>query len=263
MRCIHGKYPYRCRTGPCKGSIYCWVEQHNYWGKAKQNCRGCKGSGLCWVESHNNLGENKTRCKGCKGSALCWVEIHNHWGKQKQICKGCKGTKLCWDESHNNLGGQNQYCKGCKGSKLCWIESHNNLGKQKQLCKGCKGSALCKKHLKEFCRECDPIKHLTNLVRATIQYALEKKTKRSLDYLGCSGAVYRSYLEKQFKDGMTWENHGKGHGKWNIDHITPLMYIDETGNPPTQEEIERRLYYTNTQPLWYEENMEKGNRFVG
>ena len=99
--------------------------------------------------------------------------------------------------------------------------------------------------------------------RTIIRYALEKNPKRTLEYLGCSGEVYRSYLEKLFKDVMTWENHGKCHGKWNIDHITPLMYIDGNGNPPTQEEIERRLHYTNTQPLWYEDNMEKGNRFVG
>jgi len=99
--------------------------------------------------------------------------------------------------------------------------------------------------------------------RTIIRYALEKKTKRTQEYLGCSGAVYRSYLEKQFEGGMNWENHGGGPGKWTIDHIIPLMYIAENATPPTQEEIGRRLHYTNTQPLWYEENAPKGNRFVG
>ena len=239
MRCIHGKRPSICRTAPCKGSNFCWIEIHNHWGKLKQHCRGCKGSNFCWIESHNNL------------------------GKEKQHCKGCKGRGLCWDEEHNHLGGLKIHCKGCKGKALCWVKEHHNLGKRKDRCKGCKGSKLCKKHLKEFCRECNPIKHLTSLVGNRIRYALEKKTKRTLDYLGCSGAVYRSYLEEKFQDGMTWENRGKGHGKWNIGHITPLMYIDENCNPPTQEEIERRLHYTNTQPLWFEENAEKGNRFVG
>ena len=256
MPCVHGQYPSRCRAAPCKGSEFCWDESHNNVGKQKAYCKECKGSGLCWDESHNNVGKQKAYCKeckgsglcwdekhnnlgklkqyckGCKGPAFCWDEKHNNLGKIKQLCKGCKGSGLCWDESHNNLGKNKQHCKGCKGSALCWDESHNNLGENKQLCKGCKGSRLCKKHLKLSCRECDPIKHLTNLVRAIIRQALKTKTKRSLEYLGCSGEVYRSYLEKQFKDGMTWENHGKCHGKWNIDHITPLMYIDENGNPP-------------------------------
>ncbi len=51
-------------------------------------------------------------------------------------------------------------------------------------------------------------------------------------------------------------------GKWNIDHIIPLRYIDGNGNPPSQEEIGRRLHYKNTQPLWYEDNIKKGNRFT-
>ena len=186
-------------------------------------------------------------------------------GNFPSICRTdpCQGSSLCWIEEHNHLGKQKATCKVCKGSSLCWIEEHHHLGKEKGKCKGCKGKGLCQKHLKLWCRECEPIKHLTGLVRASIQYALETKTKRSLEILGCSGEFYHSYIENKFKDGMTWETHGKGQGKWNIDHIIPLMYIDENGNPPSQEEIERRLYYTNTQPLWYEENMDKGNRFIG
>ena len=239
MPCIHGNVPSHCRTSPCQGSIFCWDESHNHLGKLKAYCKGCEGVNLCWIESHHNLGKVKAHCKGCQGSSLCWIEEHNNLGKQKAICKGCKGVSLCW------------------------IEEHNHLGKQKQYCKGCKGVGLCPKHLKLFCRECDPFQHLMNLMRSRIRHALEKKTKRTQEYLGCSGKFYHSYLEHKFKDGMTWENHGTGPGKWNIDHIIPLQYIDENGNPPTQEEIERRLYYTNTQPLWFEENMEKGDRFIG
>ena len=311
MPCIHGNYPSRCRTSPCKGSIYCWIKEHDHVGKKKELCKGCKGtafcwndehkhvgkrkdyckgcrgSALCWIPEHKNLGLVKFLCKGCKGSALCWIPEHKNLGKRKQQCHGCKGSALCWDESHNNLGGQKIYCKGCEGSGLCWNREHKNLGKQKSFCKGCKGtglcwipehknlglvksickgcagSQLCKKHLKQFCKECHPIKYLIQMVRTHIKYALTNKSKHSLEYLGCTGEFYHSYLEEQFQDGMTWENHGAGHGNWNIDHIIPLMYLNERGEPPSQEEIESRLHYTNTQPLWYEDNMAKGNRFIG
>ena len=162
-------------------------------------------------------------------------------------------------------GNKPSWCRTapCKGSIYCWIEEHKNIGNRKDRCKGCKGSGLCKQHLKLWCKECNPIKYLIHLVSSGIKRAITNKDKHSLEYLGCTGEFYHSYLEEKFQDGMTWENHGAGPGMWNIDHITPLMYLNERGEPPSQEEIESRLHYTNTQPLWYEDNMAKGNRFIG
>jgi hypothetical protein len=70
--------------------------------------------------------------------------------------------------------------------------------------------------------------------------------------------TFKSHVEQQFTEGMTWDNHGNGEGKWNFDHRVPLLY----GNPD-QEEIERRMNYTNIQPLWAKDNQSKGNRFIG
>ena len=52
---------------------------------------------------------------------------------------------------------------------------------------------------------------------------------------------------------MTLENHGKGPGYWNIDHIIPLS------NAKTEEEIYELGHYSNLQPLWFEDNMRKFN----
>ena len=57
---------------------------------------------------------------------------------------------------------------------------------------------------------------------------------------------------------MSWENYGE----WHIDHITPIKY-KEDGVVPDLEEIILRLHYLNTQPMWAEENISKGNRFIG
>ena len=83
--------------------------------------------------------------------------------------------------------------------------------------------------------------------------AKAKKTKRTVHYLGCDIDTYKKYIEEQFEDGMTWENHGE----WHIDHIIPLKYTK------SETTIEDRLHYKNTQPLWGCENMEKGNRYIG
>ena len=101
-----------------------------------------------------------------------------------------------------------------------------------------------------------------NIVRTQINCALKAdKSKRSIEYLSCNIEDFKDHIEKQFEEGMTWENHGKSSSKtrrWEIDHITPLKYGD-----PTLEEVIERLHYTNTQPLWGDENTAKGNRYKG
>ena len=82
-----------------------------------------------------------------------------------------------------------------------------------------------------------------------------KKSKVSVEYLGIDIPSFKDYLQAQFKEGMTWENHGI---VWHVDHIIPLGYKN-----PDLEEVEARLHYTNCQPLWGPENMSKGNRYIG
>ena len=62
---------------------------------------------------------------------------------------------------------------------------------------------------------------------------------------------------------MNWDNHGQGEGRWNIDHIIPIKYPGAAGGEPTLEEVVARLHWTNCQPMWAEENIAKGNRFIG
>jgi len=69
---------------------------------------------------------------------------------------------------------------------------------------------------------------------------------------------FKDHLEPKFAKGMTWDNHGE----WHIDHIIPIKYAQD-GVPPSIKEICRRLHYTNTQPLWANDNISKGNRFTG
>jgi hypothetical protein len=72
--------------------------------------------------------------------------------------------------------------------------------------------------------------------------------------LGCALAFYRAYLESLFRPGMTWANHGrKG---WHIDHKKPCASFDLTD--PAQ--FKACFHYTNTQPLWWNDNLSKGDR---
>ena len=70
------------------------------------------------------------------------------------------------------------------------------------------------------------------------------------DIIGCDEIVLKEHLEKQFVDGMSWDNYRE----WEVDHIIPLGISD------TQEEYEKNSHYTNIQPLFKQDNRDKSNK---
>jgi mRNA-degrading endonuclease YafQ of YafQ-DinJ toxin-antitoxin module len=68
-------------------------------------------------------------------------------------------------------------------------------------------------------------------------------------------------LEHKFQPGMTWQNYGKGPGKWSLNHCQPdsaFVY-----NSVDDEEFLESWALSNLQPLWDNENSSKGNRYAG
>ena len=92
--------------------------------------------------------------------------------------------------------------------------------------------------------------NLRSRVRAALKYQSASKDLGTAKLVGCTMARLRAHLERQFKDGMSWDNHGD----WHIDHIKPCVAFDLT-DPKQQREC---FHYTNLQPLWASENQSKG-----
>lgn len=84
------------------------------------------------------------------------------------------------------------------------------------------------------------------------------KNERTLELLGCSIEELKKYLQSQFTRGMNWDNHGKGHGKWNIDHIQPCNSFDFSDSK--QQEL--CFNYKNLQPLWSLDNIQKSDKIL-
>jgi len=80
------------------------------------------------------------------------------------------------------------------------------------------------------------------------------KKNKTFDIVGCSPQSLKEHLEKQFVDGMTWDNYGL-YG-WHIDHKIPLS------SAKTEEELYKLCHYTNLQPLWAEDNLKKSNKII-
>jgi hypothetical protein len=97
---------------------------------------------------------------------------------------------------------------------------------------------------------------LRNRINSAIVYQKTTKHANSLKLLGCSIKEAKEHIEKQFKDGMKWENYG--HKTWHIDHIIPCASFDLT-DPEQQKKC---FHYTNIQPLWASENLSKGAKLL-
>ncbi len=61
---------------------------------------------------------------------------------------------------------------------------------------------------------------------------------------------------------MSWENYGRTAKKdytnlWHFDHIIPCDAFDFTDD----DEVRACFYYKNLQPLWWDENIRKLNKY--
>ena len=62
------------------------------------------------------------------------------------------------------------------------------------------------------------------------------------------------HLERQFIDGINWENYGE----WDIDHIRPISsFIFKSSE---DEEFKKCWSLENLQPMWGIDNIKKGNK---
>lgn len=109
-----------------------------------------------------------------------------------------------------------------------------------------------------------PKGRLTISIRKSIGRGLiggSKLNRQSKDLVNFTIDELRTHLEKQFKDGMSWQNYGRGKGKWSIDHIVPLAAHNyET---PDDLDFKKAWALSNLQPLWNNENSAKGAKIVG
>lgn len=75
------------------------------------------------------------------------------------------------------------------------------------------------------------------------------------DIVGYTIIDLKTHLEKQFTEGMSWDNYGD----WHIDHIKPisLFKIKKIGD----EEFIKCWSLNNLQPLWKKDNLSKYNKY--
>lgn len=101
----------------------------------------------------------------------------------------------------------------------------------------------------------DPAYRLARRLRKRVWDAIAKgyKSQKTMELIGCRIEALMQHLEKQFTDGMTWDNYGY----WHVDHIRPCDSFDLTD----LEQQKECFHFSNLQPLWAEDNIRKGAKY--
>jgi hypothetical protein len=193
--------------------------------------------------------------------------IYNEAQSQgKKYCYDCKLIldKSCFGKLTIAKDGLNTSCINCRKnarSKFYYENSAEIYERKKEYIKNNRRKILDrqKKYVKKR-KEEDPIFKLTMTLRNRIKNFMKCKgiskkiNKKTIEMVGCGPTELKEHIEKQFMDGMSWENHGpKG---WHLDHIIPLI------SAKTEEDMFKLNHYTNLQPLWAKDNLKKGKKIV-
>lgn len=95
------------------------------------------------------------------------------------------------------------------------------------------------------------IRHrVSALIKQAIKARNFSKDSKTAEILGCSNDEFRAHIERQFTDGMSWENRDK----WHLDHIIPVS------SGATKQDIYALNHYTNLRPMWASDNLRKSNK---
>lgn len=207
------------------------------------------------------LGKNGTLrfcCKQCHSDrAKIYYQSNKNIIRTKQKKYYKNNTEECLKR---NINWKNNNLEKYNKSIMNWRK--NNIEKRKLQSKNYyqnNKTKIVKRHkrYKKLKYKNDLNYRILDILRSRLNSAIRRKGKKhnsAIKLVGCSINTLQKHLEKQFKDGMNWNNYGF-YG-WHIDHIIPCSSFDLTNI----EQQKICFHYTNLQPLWAKDNLSKGNR---
>ena len=213
------------------------------------------------------------KCSKCQEIKTfdCFPNDPKYSDGKRGICKDCRlnqwipqedeflTCKTCNDEKHHSLfanhGKQKPHeCKKCRNKRD--IDKRNldrnaYNKKQREIYNKNKDkiNETRRKTLQKR-RDNDPKYRAMMALHCRLYLAVKEKKGKTLELTGCSKEELISHLESKFKDGMSWDNYGA----WHIDHIRPCASFDLTDS----DEQKKCFHWSNLQPLWAQDNIQKG-----
>ena len=94
-------------------------------------------------------------------------------------------------------------------------------------------------------------------VRKSLNTCGRKRGRSWEKLVGYTLQQLKEHIEKQFKNGMSWNTYGvKG---WHIDHIRPVSSFNITSTDC--EDFKKCWALENLQPLWWCDNLSKNDKY--
>jgi hypothetical protein len=184
-----------------------------------------------------------------KCSKCCKEKILSEFYKQKGYCKEC-GRQMCRDYKKRNKQKISDYNKQYKLDHKEDIIVYN---KKYNIENRTKIQTRHTKYLRNR-RKTNPEYKISLTIRNRTKRILKgEKTKSTLELLGCSYCFLIKWIESQFENDMTFENHGK---LWHLDHVIPCKKF----NVINKVDQERCFHWTNLQPLYGLDNLKKKDK---
>ncbi len=145
-------------------------------------------------------------------------------------------------------------------------KKYAEANKEKEILRHRKYYQENKKKCKEYTRKYKNARYQRDIkfrLNACISGSMRRELSSNKDgihwefLVGYSVDSLKEHLEKQFKDGMNWNNHGKKRGMWHIDHKIPISVFNFTAIDHI--DFKRCWALSNLQPMWGDENIKKRN----
>jgi hypothetical protein len=193
----------------------------------------------------------RAKCKAC-----CKINQDNRIKQNIDITLSEKKCNVCNEVKSISMFYKNTRCKDgyFKFCDKCHTEKVNNKGNNIKI-------KRTVEYMKEYNkkRNLDIIYKLKHSLRSSIRNNLirksstDLKTERTLKYVNCDIPFFKLWIEYNFDDKMSWDNHGD---YWHLDHIKPCASFDLTKS----EEISKCYNWTNYRPCEKIANILKSNK---
>ena len=253
---VEGKYYGNKKAGAVVECLVCGKEFYKQKAFLKSKNHFC-----CSDHAKEYIAKSRRKASNCVvcGAEMTGNDLKQFWGKCGRdksgkihgMCRACKTRKD--QEKKERASLQKEAARRRRLSRMWRCEQCGRTTTSKvKICRDCNPKEY-NQHLHKKVMS-DPKKHLNMVMRVSVRQCLkgEKKNRSTFDLVGYSVNQLKRHIEKQFSEGMTWENWGI---VWHIDHIIPLSAFNFT--KPEDPDFRRAWALSNIRPLWAKDNLSK------
>ena len=186
----------------------------------------------------------------------CGEQYEHNYNTARKFC-----SAACSARNSRNRPGRKEEINAYQSKR--YLEK-----KKQQYCKHCGEPIPKESRARKFCdTTCKAAHRRSTPEGRAMVFARQQVTRippnarnksiRSIEHTGKSAHDLTAYIESLWSPGMTWDNHGRGKGTWQFDHIMPMKGEGvDLLNPVHQRAI---MDYRNLRPMWSDENKDKSN----